>query len=68
MNIKELDLQAQWLYKYNVNEWNKFTNEELLELAKLTLITENNPYGRAYDDEVWDEMERRGLKLNENNR
>ncbi len=62
-NIEELDSTANWLYKNDVNEWNKFTDDELKELAKLSQITKQNPGGRAYDDEVFDEMDRRGLKL-----
>lgn len=64
MNIEILDIIAKWLYKNDINVWNKFTDEELIELAKLTLYSTENPFGRCYDDEVWDEMKKRGLKLN----
>lgn len=63
MTVKELDETAQWLYDNDRNEWNKFTDNELKELAKLTQITKDNPGGRAYDDEVWEEMSKRGLSL-----
>lgn len=62
MTVKELDDTAQWLYDNNRDEWNKFTDNELIELAKLCL---SGDWGRAYDDEVMDEMSRRGLSLNE---
>lgn len=64
MTIKELDDTAQWLYDYDRDEWDKFTDNELIELAKLCQITPNS-FGRAYDDEVFDEMDKRGLKLHE---
>lgn len=64
MSIKELDDTANWLYKYHRDEWDKFTDNELIELAKLCQISNENPWGRAYDDEVFDEMDRRGLSLN----
>ena len=57
--IKELDSIAMWLYQNDINEWYEFTNEELNELAKLCQITNENPGGRAYDDEVFDEIDRR---------
>lgn len=62
---KELDSIANWLYKYDVDDWDKFTDEELLTLAKLCQISDDNPYGRAYDDEVFDELNKRNLKLEE---
>ena len=64
-NIEELDSTAKWLYDNDVNEWNKFTDDEIKELAKLSQITKENPGGRVYDDEVFDEMDRRGLKLDD---
>ncbi len=66
MTIKELDDTAKWLYDNDREEWDKFTDNEIIELAKLCQITEDNPWGRAYDDEVFDEMDRRGLSLNVN--
>lgn len=66
MTIKELDETAQWLYDNDRAEWDKFTDNEIIELAKLCQITDENPGGRAYDDEVFDEMDRRGLKLSVN--
>lgn len=68
MTIKELNDTANWIYK-NCNrpeEWEKFTDNELIELAKLCQITEEHPWGKAYDDEVFDEMDRRGLSLSKN--
>ncbi|MBO7615027.1 MAG: hypothetical protein J6T15_04965 [Bacilli bacterium] len=66
MTVKELDDIAQWLYDYRREEWDKFTDIELIELAKLCQLTDENPFGRSYDDEVFDEMDRRGLSLNKN--
>lgn len=61
MSIKELDSIAQWLYDNRVDEWSEFTDDELMELAKLCQITKENPFGRDYDDEVFDEIERRKI-------
>jgi hypothetical protein len=61
MSIKELDDIAQWLYDNRVDEWSEFTDEELLKLANLCQITKENPFGRSYDDEVFDEIERRKI-------
>lgn len=61
MSIKELDSIAQWLYDNRVDEWSEFTDDELMELAKLCQITKDNPFGRDYDDEVFDEIERRKI-------
>lgn len=61
MSIKELDSIAQWLYDNRVDEWSEFSDDELLQLAKLCQITKDNPFGRNYDDEVFDELERRGI-------
>ena len=61
MSIKELDDIAQWLYENQVDEWSEFTDDELMELAKLCQITKDNPFGRSYDDEVFDEIERRDI-------
>ena len=36
-------------------------DDELMELAKLCQITKDNPFGRCYDDEVFDEIERRDI-------
>ena len=66
MTIKELDDTAMWLYKNDREEWDKFTDNEIIELAKLCQITDENPGGRAYDDEVFDELEKRGIKVNFN--
>lgn len=65
MTSKELDETAQWLYDNDRDEWDKFTDNELKELAKKCQITKDNPGGRAYDDEVFEEMEKRGLSLND---
>ena len=64
MSIKELDDTAQWLYDNNRDEWDKFTDNELRELANLC---HTGKWGRAYDDEVFDEMSRRGITLQESN-
>lgn len=61
MSIKELDSIAQWLYDNRVDEWSEFSDDELLQLAKLCQITKDNPFGRDYDDEVFDEIERRDI-------
>lgn len=61
MDIKKLDEIATWLYENQVDEWSEFTDDELMELAKLCQITKDNPFGRCYDDEVFDEIERRGI-------
>ena len=61
MSIKELDSIAQWLYDNRVDEWSEFSDDELLQLAKLCQITKENPFGRDYDDEVFDEIERRDI-------
>ena len=61
MSIKELDSIAQWLYDNRVDEWSEFSDDELLQLAKLCQITKESPFGRDYDDEVFDEIERRGI-------
>ena len=58
---KELDSVAYWVYN-NVNrdsEWDKFTDNELVELISFCCITDKNPGGKAYDDEVFDAAERR---------
>lgn len=60
MSIKELDDTAQWLYDTNRDEWDKFTDNEMRELANLV-----GKYGRAYDDEVYNELDRRGITLQE---
>lgn len=60
-SANELDDLALWVYK-NTNrdeEWDKFTDDELVELISLCCITDKNPGGRAYDDEVFDAAERR---------
>lgn len=66
MTIEELDDLAYWVYKYTnrESEWEKFTDKEIKALWELCKLTKENPFGRAYDDEVYDEMDRRGF-LNE---
>lgn len=41
--------------------WREFSNDQLRELWAACSITVDNPYGQEYDDEVYDEMDRRGL-------
>jgi len=66
LDIDKLDKKAMELYeKDDEKGFEKFSDDELKELAKLCQITEDNPGGRAYDDEVFEEMDNRGLSLNE---
>ena len=59
-----LDKKALELYEKDDDAgWGDFTDEELKELAKQCQITKENPFGRAYDDEVFEEMDKRGLSL-----
>lgn len=54
-----LDTRAQALYDAEAG-WREFavefTRVELEELAELCMLTPARPYGRAYDDEVFDAL------------
>jgi len=59
--------KAQWKYidhlaweRYKNGLWvNDFTDYELALLWAGCLITDDNPWGQAYDDEVYDAIKRR---------
>lgn len=55
-SIEELDNRAEELYDEHNMDFSEFSNGELYELYKLCAWTDENPYGRAYDDEVFDEI------------
>lgn len=52
---------ADWLYDNDVNEWHLFSDNELQQLWQACKITGQSPYGRAYDDEVYNELNKRNL-------
>jgi len=60
-SVDDLDDTAMWVYKYTNrdSEWDKFTDDELVKLISYCCLTDKNPYGRAYDDEVFDAADRR---------
>lgn len=55
-SVEELEKQAMELYKAKDRDFSQFTNGELYELYKVCLLTPENPHGRSFDDEVFDEM------------
>jgi len=56
-SAKELDKIAMSIYKsqdIDDDRWYDFTDEELAILWSMCILTKENPWGRAYDDEVYD--------------
>ena len=53
---KQIVDKAMKLYEAGSYDFSVFTDNELYELYKTCVITERNPYGAAYDDEVFDEI------------
>lgn len=60
-SVEELEKQAMELYKANDRDFSQFTNGELYILYKMCLLTPENPHGRSFDDEVFDEMSYRTI-------
>lgn len=58
-SVEELEAQAEALYDARNRNFGQFTNGELYELYKMCLLTPENPHGRSFDDEVFDEIDRR---------
>lgn len=56
----ELDDRAMALYDArDYIGFSQFTDDELAKLVSMCYMTKENPWGRAYDDEVFDEIARR---------
>lgn len=52
---KALDMKAYEFYKAgNQDAFYDFSKEDLIRLWAMCLLTDENPYGQAYDDEVYD--------------
>ena len=52
---KALDTKAYELYEArDCDAFYDFSKEDLIRLWAMCLLTDENPYGQAYDDEVYD--------------
>ena len=61
-DLQDLRLMAREAYdKDDLDFWHHLTDEELRALWKGCQITKDNPWGAPYDDEVYNEMDDRGL-------
>lgn len=58
-SVEELHDRAYKLYSERSRDFSEFTNGELYELYKLCVLSDKNPYGQSYDDEVFDEIDSR---------
>ena len=54
--LEQLEERAQELYDEHDMDFSEFTNGELYELYKVCIMTPESPWGRSYDDEVFDEI------------
>ena len=64
--LEQIEGEAEKLYAVQSTDFSVFNNGELYQLYKLCLLTPDNPFGRSYDDEVFDEIDNRefeGRKL-----
>lgn len=60
VRFPELDDRAMALYDArDYRGFRQFTDDELARLASMCFITQDNVWGAAYDDEVFDEIARR---------
>lgn len=60
VRFPDLDERAMALYDArDYRGFSQFTDDELAKLASMCYMTQDNPWGRAYDDEVFDEIANR---------
>lgn len=60
VRFPDLDERAMALYDArDYRGFSQFTDDELAKLASMCYTTQDNPWGRAYDDEVFDEIANR---------
>ena len=60
VRFPELDARAMELYDArDYRGFSQFTDDELAKLVSMCYTTPDNPWGRAYDDEVFDEITNR---------
>lgn len=57
--LEQIEGEAEKLYAVRSTDFSVFNNGELYQLYKLCLLTPENPFGRSYDDEVFDEISNR---------
>lgn len=60
VRFPDLDERAMALYDArDYRGFSQFTDDELAKLVSMCYTTQDNPWGRAYDDEVFDEIANR---------